>query len=265
MIVSVDSKHANRTVNSEHSHPTKDCSLVSEQDHPNVMSQCACEGTISIISEKAKKKYHTFLEAFGAEYLQETESMNSCSARNQALVWLAEDDGSVLSDVLIQRHSIVLFFIKLGGLEWTLEDGLQRWMTSDHECTWFGIACNEDKEVTAIDLWELNLKGPLPKELMSLTSLQRLALPENNISGHLPVDAFVMMSKLTDLSLFMNSISGPIDGRIFNSLKELETLNIDSNDLTGPIPSEIGKLSNLKELKVSPRKCICNRSLKLIH
>ena len=123
-------------------------------------------------------------------------------------------------------------------------------MTSDHECTWFGIACNDNKEVTAIDLWDINLSGPLPKELMSLTSLERLALPENSISGHLPVDAFVMMPLLKDLTLFMNSISGPIDGRIFNSVKMLESLNIDSNDLTGSIPSEIGNLSGLKEVKV---------------
>ena len=250
VIVSTDSRHSAPAVHSELSHPIKDCSLVGDQDHPNVLSQCACSGSISIISEKAKEKYHTFLDAFGAEYLQQRESMDSCSARNQALVWLAEDKGSVLSDVLIQRHSLVLFFIKLNGLEWTLEDGHQKWMTSDHECTWFGVACNEDKEVTAIDLWDVNLDGPLPKELMSLTSLERLALPENKITGHLPVDAFVMMSKLTDLSLFMNSISGPIDGRIFDSVKKLKTLNIDSNDLTGSIPAEIGQLTGLQELKV---------------
>ena len=248
--ISASSRNNSLAVGSEAAHPMKDCTLVSEQDHPNVLSQCACHGSITVISEKAKDKYNNFLEAFGAEYLQPRETIDSCSARNQALVWLAEDDGSTLSDVLIQRHALVLFFVKLKGLEWTLEEEHQKWLTSDHECTWFGVACNEDKEVTAIDLWDLNLNGPLPKELMSLTSLERLALPENKITGQLPVDAFVMMSKLTDLSLFMNSISGSIDGQIFDSVTQLRTLNLDSNDLSGPIPTEVGKLSNLLELKV---------------
>jgi len=227
-----------------------DCSLITEQDQPNVLSQCACQGSISVISDKVKDKYDTLLQAFGAEYLQPNERPESCSARNQALVWLAEDEGSTLSNALIQRHTLVLFFLKLNGLEWTLGNDHRKWLTPDHECTWHGVTCDENKRVTALDLWNLNLDGSLPKELMSLTSLERLALPENKIIGHLPVEAFVMMSKLTDLTLFMNSFSGSIDGKIFDSINHLRTLNVDSNDLTGPIPTEVGQLSNLMELKV---------------
>lgn len=137
----------------------------------------------------------------------------------------------------------------MGGLAWNLEDH-QKWLTPEHECTWFGIICNEDKEVTGIELWNLGLDGPLPKEIMSLTSLERLSLPENSIRGKLPVDAFVMMPKLTDLTLFMNSISGSIDPLIFDLVTSLKTFNLDSNALTGPIPTEIGNLDDLEQLKV---------------
>lgn len=228
---------------------SSDCNVVAQQEHPNPLSQCECGGSIYMMSDQARKKYNTLLYAFGAEYLHANETMGSCSSRNQALVWLAEDEGSTLSEVLIQRHTLVLFFIKLNGLFWTFE-GHQKWMTSRHECTWFGITCNENKEVTGIELWNLNLEGSIPKEIMSLTHLERLSLPENKIRGHLPVDAFVMMPKLTDLTLFMNSISGPIDPRVLVSVPRLKTLNLDSNSLTGPLPTEVGKLVDLQQLKV---------------
>lgn len=229
---------------------TSDCTMASKQRHPSPLTQCACGGKIHAVSDKAKEKYDTLLYAFGAEYLHESETMSSCSARNQALVWLAEDPGSTLSEVLIQRHSLVLFFIKLHGIDWTLEDH-QKWLTPSHECTWFGVVCGADKEVTAIELWNLGLKGSIPKEIMSLTMLERLSLPENNISGKLPADAFEMMSKLTDLTLFMNNLSGAIDARIFDSITRLKTLNLDSNGITGFIPSQIGQLSQLTQLKLA--------------
>lgn len=229
---------------------TTDCDMASNQRHPSPLTQCACGGTIHLVSDHAKEKYDTLLYAFGAEYLHEGETMSSCSARNQALVWLAEDPGSTLSEVLIQRHVLVLFFIKLHGIDWTLEDH-QKWLTPSHECTWFGVVCDADKEVTAIELWNSGLKGSIPKEIMSLTMLERLSLPENNISGHLPADAFEMMSKLKDLTLFMNSLSGAIDARMFDTITRLETLNLDSNALTGYIPSQIGQLSQLTQLKLA--------------
>lgn len=138
----------------------------------------------------------------------------------------------------------------MGGISWTLEEH-QKWLTSWHECTWFGIVCNDNKEVTGIELWNLGLEGPIPKEIMSLTNLERLSMPENNIQGELPVDAFFGMKKLTDLTLFMNSISGGIDSRIFESATRLVTLNLDSNSLTGSVPTEVGKLDNLVQLKLS--------------
>jgi len=232
------------------SEPHADCSVIDDEEYPNVLTQCVCKGAITKISNEAIEKYQVFLQAFGAEYLHADETIESCSARNQALMWLAEDKGTNLSVALVQRHTLVLFFVKMNGLAWTLDEAHQHWLTAHHECTWHGIACNENNQVTAIELWDLNLDGEIPKELMGLTSLKRLSLPENRIHGHLPIDAFIMMSSLTDLTLFMNSISGSIDGQILKSAYQLETLNFDSNDLTGSIPTEIGLLSHLKEIKV---------------
>ena len=231
-------------------HPNTDCSIVAEEEYADVLSQCACQGSITSISDSGKEKYEVLLQAFGAEYLHANETWHSCSARNQALVWLSEDRGSKLSDVLYQRHILVLFFIRLNGLGWSFQERQHKWLTPDHECTWFGVACNENKEVTAIELWNMNLDGSLPRELMSMTTLETLSLPENKIKGTLPTEAFMMMSKLTDLTLFMNSITGSIDGQIFKAATQLKMLNLDSNDLTGTLPSEIGELSNLEELKV---------------
>ncbi|CAB9500872.1 Leucine-rich repeat receptor-like protein kinase [Seminavis robusta] len=230
---------------------TTECFAVNRQEHPHVLSQCACNGIIAGISEPAEQKYRSLLNAFGAEYLHANETMSSCSSRNQALVWLAEDPGSVLNEQLVQRHALVLFFVKLHGLYWTLEEGLQEWLTPNHECTWYGVSCNSNNQVVAVELWNLNLDGSIPKEIMSLTHLQTLSLPENRIQGRLPTDAFVMMPKLTDLTLFMNSMSGSIDGSIFDHVTKLRTLNLDSNDLTGTLPSDIGKLSALEELKLA--------------
>jgi Leucine rich repeat len=229
---------------------TSDCVQVSQQPYPHVFSQCACRGSITEISDAAQEKYQMLLNSFGAEYLHSNETMASCSARNQALVWLAEDEESALNSALIQRHALVLFFIKLNGLHWTLVPGLQEWLTPDHECTWHGIVCSNDKEVTSVELWNLNLEGSIPKEIMSLTALKTLSLPENKIKGHLPTDAFVMLPKLSDLTLFMNSITGSIDYRILDRMTSLRTFNLDSNNLTGTLATNIGKLLALEELKV---------------
>ena len=229
--------------------PTADCHLVTTQKHPSPLSQCECDGKITKIFPETNKKYDQLKEAFGENYLKANETMDSCSARNQALVWLAEDGASLHSELLVQRHSLALFYIKMHGLYWELEER-QKWMTPDHECTWFGVACNDNMEVVAVELWNVNLDGSIPKELMSLTSLERLSLPENKIHGHLPDEMFRFMNKLTDLTLFMNSLSGNISPGIFEYVANLKLLNLDSNDLTGEIPTEVGLLSKLESLKV---------------
>lgn len=234
--------------------PTADCDLFATQERPNPLSQCGCGGSITKISLKTKEKYAELKKAFGENYLKNNETVDSCSSRNQALVWLADDGVNLESPSLVQRHSLALFFIKMNGLHWTLEDN-QKWMTPDHECTWFGVTCNEYKDVVALQLWNANLDGSIPKELLSLTMLRTLSLPENSIHGELPAETFKFMSKLTDLSLFMNSISGTIAPAIFDSVGALETLNLDSNEMTNAVPSEIGLLSNLKALKVSKPTC----------
>ena len=86
---------------------THDCTIVDSQSNPSPLSQCACDGEIAKISDQAREKYETLLFAFGAEYLHPNETISSCSSRNQALMWLAEDAGSTLSNVLIQRHTLV--------------------------------------------------------------------------------------------------------------------------------------------------------------
>jgi hypothetical protein len=67
------------------------------------------------------------------------------------------------------------------------QNRLSKWdihrRTSDH-CTWDGISCNQDKQVTQIRLDGLDLPGTLPDELKDLSSLEVLEMKRKYSQFH---------------------------------------------------------------------------------
>ncbi|KAA8519632.1 hypothetical protein F0562_013923 [Nyssa sinensis] len=91
------------------------------------------------------------------------------------------------------------------------------------------------------------LTGLVPSSIFNITSLKRLNLNRNNLSGSLPQDMCLRLPVLEVLLLFENKFRGSIPMDIGNCTS-LTTIDFSSNNLAGVIPQEIGNLQNLKEL-----------------
>lgn len=86
----------------------------------------------------------------------------------------------------------------------------------------------------------------IPNELFNLSSLERLLLNYNKISGKIS-PKIGQLSALKELYLFRNNLSGALPSEIAN-LKNIEVLGLGENDFTGEIPSGINDLQNLEVL-----------------
>lgn len=101
----------------------------------------------------------------------------SCHAANQALFALVDGGDAVNSTSRIGRFVLSSLYLALNGHRWRSKD---RWLTSSHECNWYGVRCGgSTDEVTEVDLIRNLLSGTLPSELGLLTRLGR----SENVGG----------------------------------------------------------------------------------
>ena len=140
-------------------------------------------------------------------------------------------------------------------------------------CDWYGIECNNDNRVIAINLdtnfmegiipstisqiddlvlLDLNgnsLQGNIPEEVNQLSDLEFLVLNNNQIEGSIPL-TIGSLTKLKRIVLFDNQLTGEMPTNL-NNLDNLEWLMLSNNQLTGSIPSNISQMDNLLVLWLS--------------
>ncbi|XP_002518151.2 leucine-rich repeat protein 1 [Ricinus communis] len=116
-------------------------------------------------------------------------------------------------------------------------------------CTWFHITCNQDSQVTRIDLARENLSGPLVPDLKELQNLQYMSIYGNQIDGSIPAE-FGDLKSLLSLDLYENNISGTIPASL-GKLNSLLFLRLNNNRITGSIPKEIADIPSLTVLDLS--------------
>ncbi|CAN8300911.1 unnamed protein product [Cochlearia groenlandica] len=127
---------------------------------------------------------------------------------------------------------------------------LQSWdPTLVNPCTWFHVTCNQDNQVTRVDLGNSDLSGHLAPELGKLEHLQYLELYKNNIQGTIP-SQLGNLKKLISLDLYNNNLTGKIPTSL-GKLKSLVFLRLNDNQLAGPIPRELTAIPSLKVVDVS--------------
>ncbi|KAL1082500.1 hypothetical protein V6Z11_D09G136800 [Gossypium hirsutum] len=102
-----------------------------------------------------------------------------------------------------------------------------------------------------VDLSYNMLTGPVPVNISS--SLVRLRLGSNNLSGQIPSTSFVSSPNLTYLELDNNSLTGTIPPQIGSNPK-LALLNLAQNKLNGTLPDELLNLTQLEVLKLQLNK-----------
>mmetsp|Transcript_29806 Transcript_29806/g.44056 ORF Transcript_29806/g.44056 Transcript_29806/m.44056 type:complete len:773 (-) Transcript_29806:38-2356(-) len=195
--------------------------------------ECLCNEEMTNIHESHENQYNILKEVIKNQTSFEFDyNVSSCEAPNIALHWLSEDvlkrDGEA-KDTLSDRFALAVCFIS-----WTKSDPYRwknqaQWMTDDSVCGWFGVACDENGEVTSISLVNNLLSGSIPTEIALLNQLTSL-----DLMSILPTQ-------------FGNEIEGSIPSEM-GELTRLQSLRITSNKLYGTIPSTIGKCSNLKEV-----------------
>jgi hypothetical protein len=139
--------------------------------------------------------------------------LTDCSdPRNLALLWLAEDllEKTPWSSTIIRRFVLSVVFNSLGGLHW---ENNTRWLSSNHECEWYGIVCDEDHDILLeINLSANNLYGTIPPEVAWLSNLQALDLSMNlGIVDAIPQEFSAL---LEDLDYNVTGTSVELDVRL---------------------------------------------------
>ena len=100
--------------------------------------------------------------------------------------------------------------------------------------------------LTSLNLRANALEGPIPPELGGLVSLEELWLDGNVLEGPVPPE-LGHLAQLTSLSLGGNALDGPIPPEL-GSLAHLRGLSLGGNALEGPVPAELGGLWRLEFL-----------------
>ncbi len=85
-----------------------------------------------------------------SDSLSEGVFLNGSTPQGKAYSFLLEEKPSFICDpTIVQRYALSSFYFSLGGDDWTNNKG---WLGNKHECTWFGVECNEDKVATSLNL-----------------------------------------------------------------------------------------------------------------
>jgi hypothetical protein len=167
-----------------------------------------------------------------------------------------------------------IFYDATGGGGWTNN---ANWKQRELPiCTWHGIFCDKNGDITNIELDRNNLNGKIPSEVWKLPKLKHfnaranlltdagldglqtldpisdprspielLILSENQITSIIGVG--LAQGTLQYLNLNKNQIDQKLPEEVFD-LIHLETFYIAFNQISGPLPTTIGRLTKLTEI-----------------
>ncbi len=167
-----------------------------------------------------------------------------------------------------------IFYDATGGDEWTQN---ANWKQKDAPlCTWHGIFCDKNGDVTNIELDRNNLNGKVPPELWRLPKLKHLNLRSNLLTDaglegletsdpsndpRSPIELLILsenqltsmaglglaQATLQYLNLNKNQIDQKLPEEVFD-LTHLETFYVAFNQISGTLPTTIGRLTKLAEV-----------------
>ena len=154
--------------------------------------QCeVCSQPIQV-SDAVQDAYDS-LKAFEglAEYLDIDMQIESCAPENMALVWLASEyeegvaQGNIFSfyEPVPSRFLLAFLYFAWDGKHW-IEN--ENWLSSNSECDWHGVGCNEHGKIESLSLPFNNIKGSLESRLGLLRDIKKLDLGSNKINGSIP-------------------------------------------------------------------------------
>ena len=166
------------------------------------------------------------------------------TVQRKTLDWIVQEDPRVVEfddQTLIQRYILALLYFNNNGIKWITK---KNWMTSESECQWDGVQCDENQMITTLKLNTNLLTKSIPRELGWLRSLKILNLGNNNLSGGIPVELY-NLTQLEDLALDHNRLVGTLHSDI-QYLQNLQFLNLGDNMFSGTVPESISNLFQLR-------------------
>eukprot|EP00588_Corethron_pennatum_P016682 CAMPEP_0194310480 /NCGR_PEP_ID=MMETSP0171-20130528/7439_1 /TAXON_ID=218684 /ORGANISM="Corethron pennatum, Strain L29A3" /LENGTH=434 /DNA_ID=CAMNT_0039064145 /DNA_START=109 /DNA_END=1410 /DNA_ORIENTATION=- len=168
---------------------------------------------------------------------------DSTSPQADALKFILAEEGNCPESKFLQRYAVAVLYYSLGGIFW---DNNENYMSSSHECDWYGITCNEEKIIMELDLSANFLFGLIPNEISLLSSLSNVDLSENSIFGSI-TPSISLLKMLASLYLNDNNLVGEIPEDIYG-MKSLRSFHVDQNYLSGTISSSVGNLVAIEDM-----------------
>jgi len=137
--------------------PDNGCEEISDQVQPHVISQCACSGQVTTLTNSTIARYETLRDEWLVPnvYASWAHHITSCHPANQALLWLSTGC-KVDESKLLQRYTMAHMFFANIGQDWISRKG---WITQGDVCTWEGLGCTSENELFMIDLPNNGLMG----------------------------------------------------------------------------------------------------------
>ena len=127
-----------------------------DQIFAHTLQQCACTGNISVVPDDVVNLWYNVSNDINGKFYDRNNDNFwwSCEPENQALVWLSSGNTRDSGD-LFQRFVNALMFIRLNGTVW---DRSHHWLSDVNECQWTGIQCDEDLQITSLELNQNNVQ-----------------------------------------------------------------------------------------------------------
>ncbi|KAL3926500.1 MAG: hypothetical protein SGBAC_013455, partial [Bacillariaceae sp.] len=211
-----------------------------------------------IITRKHEGALQWMFQNVGASQIQ-----GSQTPQHEAACWMLRSKKSFSP----QRFVMGVIYYATKGVQW---DESEDWMSSKHECNWFGVECNMFGTVVNLDLGYILVDGLVPREIGLLRGLKDLDLHGNELQGVIPHRLLVGLKNLEFFRIQMNGMFGAIHKEITN-MKNLKELYLYGNYISGTIPKEISKLKKLGYLDLHDNnfvgtmpKEICEKKLDML-
>ncbi|XP_044493019.1 receptor protein kinase TMK1-like isoform X2 [Mangifera indica] len=130
------------------------------------------------------------------------------------------------------------------ALKTSLADPASLGWNDPDPCKWKHVACSKDKRVIRIQIGSLGLKGTLPPDIRNLTSLTKLEVMKNELTG--PIPSLAGLSSLQEVLFNNNSFSFmPLD--FFSGLTSLQSISLDYNPFESwEIPESLTNATTLQ-------------------
>jgi hypothetical protein len=131
---------------------------------PNVVDQCNCNGEIrdSLIPGDVQAMRELIMDRVAKKFFGDnfTMPLESCDPINMAMIWLASGNNRDAGEAR-QRFSLAVSFYGMNGTIWDYTDA---WMSELNECLWLGVQCNNRDSVNSLQMDTNNIFGGVSEQ-----------------------------------------------------------------------------------------------------